>query len=725
MQNPFLLPVEAYQREIDPIGDWVRQTAWYASKMLGVDIEKAKQHLLSKLKNKEVQFNNPTVLMFHREENGDKFKKTTSLQSYINSIVGSGHILAPTGTSYLHPTVLRSKIVDYLDENVVMRKKLKKTAQKHEAEGNVILYNFYNTGQDNAKRDNNAVSGGFVAEGSVIKNKSAHSTLTSTTRSIASLSNASNERLIEGNRHYYSPDIIINNITSICSSSNYEHVAEALDLYRLKAPSVDETIACIQRSSDLYFRDTRKINEIRKLVEKLDDLERSAFVYTGDFYHLRVCNPEIIRQFITELSRKGDSTPVEDVISKLYKTDEMVVNYAHQVNITMLKGKGKDYEEKLTFEEQCILYNTCQNIINVIMKYQPLLKAFFLTKNTPPTMASVPTMIRRAVVLSDTDSTMFSVDSWVQWYFNKLDFSDEGFAVAGAVMYMATQSMSHILAHFSANMNVERTRLFSLAMKPEYVFPVFAQTSVAKHYYTAMLVKEGNVYKDIKMEIKGVHMKDSTVPKNIITAAASQMERVIRTVMAGNKLSLMEIVNEATIIENNIIESIKKGETTYLRRIQIKDKSSYKNEIEKYNDKGERIDVTNYRHYTCWQRCFAAKYGNAETPPFSAVTIPLKLTNASATNSWLNSLEDKEFASNFAEWMTDHKITSLTQLHIPIAFCQNHGVPPELIPILDVKRVVLALTRSFRNIVESHGLFPKSETMLTEQFYSLNNARPV
>lgn len=251
-----------------------------------------------------------------------------------------------------------------------MRSKLKKLSQKYEFEGNKDLFTFYHNGQDNKKRTNNAVSGCFVAEGSVIQNKSGHSTLTSITRSIASLSNASNERLIAGNRHYYKPDIVINNIISTCSQTDYAILTHAIEHWSLAIPSVDDTMRCITHSTDLYYKDTRKTNEIRNLVEKLTPIERAAFVYTGDLYHIRELNPGFMRAFLTSLSKRGDATPVEDVRKAIHHFPESIVNYSHQVNISMMAGKGKDYD-KLTDNEAYILYNTCKNIDQAIDQYKP------------------------------------------------------------------------------------------------------------------------------------------------------------------------------------------------------------------------------------------------------------------------------------------------------------------------------------------------------------------
>lgn len=712
MKNNFLLDPDQYKQELSPLQDWMQQTAWHASKVTGKPYEACLAHLQKKLKANQVPMSDPMVTFFYRKENGDRDKGAVHLTRYLGKAVKSGNIIAPTATTYLHPEIKSSLIVGYVDFNKMMRSKLKKTSQKYEFEGNDDLYLFYHNGQDNKKRTNNAVSGCFVAEGSVIQNKTGHSTLTSITRSIASLSNASNERILAGNRHYYKPSIVLNNIVSTCSNTDYVILAEALTTFQLKLPSVEDTIACIRHSTDLYYKDTKKTNEIRAFVEKLNALERAAFVYTGDLYHIRELNPEFMRTFITDLSRRGDTTQVEDARKKIHAFNEQIVNFAHQVNITMMAGKGKDYDT-LTDEEACILHNTCKNIADAIDKYKLFIRAFLLTNNHPPNVAQIQNMIRRAVVLSDTDSTMFSVDDWVNWYFGNIVFNDDSYAVAGSMMFMATQSIAHILACFSSNMNVEKKRIHTLAMKPEYVFPVFAQTSVAKHYFTAMLVKEGSVYSKIKMEIKGVHMKDSTVPGNIIKDAADEMERIIVDVMEGRGADLEGILRKTVDVEQEVIRSLLSGETTYFKRIKIKDRASYKLGAEKLKE-GD-VDKTNFRHFTCWEKCFAPIYGIQPPPPYSAISIPLNLPTKTAVLTWLAGLEDQGFANRFADWLKSNNMSRVGQLHLPIEFCQNNGIPKELIPVLDSKRIVLTLTRSFRNIIEAHGYFSKPEMLISEQ----------
>lgn len=703
-QNNFLLPTEQYKRAISPIRDWIKQTALYASRMLDKPFDACVAHLEKKVRAKQVGFHDPRVSYYYRGENGDRHPTTTTLANYVYSVIQNNEILAPSFTTYLHPSVKVSFLVEYQDENVAVRKKYKKTAQKYEAEGNTDLYKYFNQLQDNAKRGNNAVSGGMVAEGSVIMNKSGHSTLTSTIRSISSLSNASNERLIEGNRHYFTPQIALNNVISIVAETDHDTIHQAMTTYGIAAPSVDNVMSCIKRSTDMYWQDRKATSMIRAFVEKLTPVERASVVYTGDLYHLRIFNEGFVRDFITDFARRGTDAHLEDPVGRLYKTDEQIVNYAHQINISMLAGKGKEYAKNLTAQEQCILANTCINIENTIDKYKLFLKAFFLTKNSPCTIATVPNLIRRSVVLSDTDSTMFACDNWVEWYFGRLRFDDEGYAMSGAIMFIATQSIAHILALFSANVNVESKRLYTLAMKPEFVFPVFAQTSAAKHYYTARLVKEGNVYKDIQMEIKGVHMKDSTVPAYIIDGAAKEMENIIRTVMRGDQLNLADMIEKTCQVEREILASLYKGESTYLKRFKIKESKAYVKEPHQ----------SPYAYYMLWEQAFAPVYGSAPAPPYGAVRIPLKLKNKTAVKEWIENMPNRQVAENVQKWFVENNKTTIQSFPIPVDYCNSHGVPPELAMIMNVQKIVLNLTKSYRNILESLGYFAKAGFLVSE-----------
>jgi hypothetical protein len=705
-ENIFLRPADYYQRNINPLTQYVEQTGFYLSKMTGKALDDCKQYVIEGVRGKKFEgVTDPQVDFFERGENGDRYETSCKLSTFISTVVRDDLILAPTFTCYVKSKVVKSLLSGFTSNNSRVRAIAKKEAAKAKAAGNYELFVIKNNEQDNRKRSNNSLSGSFVAGGSVVNNPTAHSTLTSITRTVGSLGNASNEKIIMGNRHYRNADVTLDNLIFITANLDRPELEHAMQRFQLVYPSVEQVIECVRYSSDLYWIDPLAFAKIQKFVEKLEPIERAAIVYVGDFYHLRKYNEEFVRKFVTQLARKVTGVKVENAMDVCKKSDEMVMNYVHQICITQVRGIGKDYS-KLSEDDLNIVAATAQNVENTINEYRELINAIFLTKNVPSSTAYIPGMIRRSVVLSDTDSTMFSIDDWVKWYFNgDLRFDDEGFALSGAVMFIATQSIAHVLAVFSANMSVERENLFLLAMKPEYVFPVFAQSSVAKHYYTMQYVKEGNVHKKPEMEIKGVHLKNSAAPKEIVKAAAAKMEALLMTVMNGNKISIIEEINEVIRLENQIIESLTSGKVTYLKTSKIKNKEAYA--------LGETESP--YQHHTLWTEVFGPKYGVPEQPPYGVIKIPTTLVNKTKLKAWLDGIPDRELAQRMFNWLTRANKTSFGTFYVSKQYAVSFGIPPEIVPIIDMKKIVLDLTNANRMILGTLGYCPKVDWLLRDQ----------
>lgn len=702
--NTFLRPAEFYQRTINPISQYATQSAFYLHRMTGYSMEYCRDYTIKGIKERKFDdIRDPQIDFFHRGENGDRKEDSYKLSHYINSVVSEDLILAPTFTAYVKPGVIKSLLAGFTDKNKKLRSVAKKAAAAAKAEGKMDLFIIKNNEQDNKKRYNNSLSGCFVAGGSVVRNPTAHSTLTSITRTVGSLGNASNEKIISGNRHYRNADITLDNLIAICTLFDRDELLKAITEFGLKFPTVEETIRCIKYSSDLYWNDHTAFRRIITFLEKLEPLELAAIVYTGDFYHLRQLNDGFVHRFVTQLARKVKGVVVPNAMDVVRNTDEMVMNYAHQVCMTEVKGIGKKYEKLSEFDLNT-LAATALNIERVVEEHRSLINAIFLSKIIPASTAYIPNLIRRTVVLSDTDSTMFSMDEWVNWYFNELRFDDEGFALSGAIMFVATQSIAHTLAIFSANMNVERSDLFTLAMKPEYVFPVFAQSAVAKHYYTITYVKEGSVYEKPEMEIKGVHLKNSAAPKEIVKAAAAKMEEILLSVMAGKKISIIDNLKNVMALEKTIIDSLSSGQVQYLKTSKIKEAAAYALDEMK----------SPYQHHQLWLDVFVPKYHIYEHPTYSVFKIPTKLTNKSKVAKWLASMEDRQLAERMGSWLKRYNKSTLGTMYVSVQYAKSYGIPKEIVDILDMKKIVLDLTNAHRMILGTLGFFGKTGWLITD-----------
>lgn len=705
--NAFLKDKSFYNRDINPLRNYVSQMATALSVSNGVSFEEAKAFIENAMRTKQFKkLHDPMVEFFGRDENGDRTREELPLTHYIRDTVQKKQILVPTFTCYVHPDEDKSPLSVFIGVNVATRAKAKHAAQEAEGRGDMETYFFQNVAQTNKKENNNSLSGSFATDSSVFENDTGHNTLTSITRSMASIGNALNERMIGGNRHYRNKNIALNNIIAIVHTADYASIDEAVAKFNLHLPTPEEVVDVIKHSMRFYVFDKQVYQDLLTFVQKLTPQQRAAVVYNQDFFHIRKYNPEFVRSMLDKFSAIDFTARFEDPIKIIKGSDGLTVNYAHQVCIEMVKGLAKDYS-KMSEETQHALAYVCQNIDSCVDNYRSVINAFFLTKTTPNSTAYIQDMVRQDVVLSDTDSTMFSVDEWVDWYFGKLDFSQKGYGVAGAVMFMSTQCIAHCLAILSGNMGVADEHLYTLQMKPEFVFPVFVQSPVAKHYFTAMLVKEGAVYKDIRMEIKGVHNKNSALPASIIEPVHARMEELIRKVMQGEKVSIEKEIKDVADIERTIIESLKNSEVDYLKRGNLKEASAY----------GTGPESSPYAHHVLWEKVFAPKYGEIEPPPYDVVKVPTILTSPTKFKKWISEMLDRDLAARLEAYSTEFNKKQMPTFFFSSDQVISQSIPQEVIDVIDYRKIVLDLTNVRRMLLDSLGFPVRVNYLLSELGY--------
>jgi len=461
-------------------------------------------------------------------------------------------------------------------------------------------------------------------------------------------------------------------------------------------------------STDLYWTNTKGVQIVKSILDKLTPIQRQAFVYTGDMYHLMLYNEAVVRRLITGLSTKVEGV-CENAIDVVHAANEDIVNLAHQICSKEMMGKGKNHKALVGTPELQILALTIMNIENVLTDHSDLIKVLWVTNNMPSSVAYFPESIRRSALTSDTDSTIFTVQDWVKWYSGEIGFDQEHMSVAATMIFLASQTITHVLAKMSANFGISEKRLSQIAMKNEFKFDVFVPTQVAKHYFAIISCQEGNVFEKLKKEIKGVHLKSSNVPTQIIKQATDLMESIMTTVMQGKKIKIKEVLKLIGDSERNIANSINTGNLDFFRLAQIKTPSSYKS--------SERSSP--YGHHLFWNEVFGVKYGKLAEPPYSCVKVSTILENPTALKAWVDSIQDKDVAARAARWIVDNKKERMPTLLLSVETIQSKGFPVELANIIDVRTMVSDLTSVFYLILETLGIYLSTDkkTKLVSDFH--------
>lgn len=707
MQNDFIWPAEKYQQNINPVKQYIDQAATLLVTARGLDFEVARKTVMAILKDKSVSnFHDPQVVHFERDDNWVKDLKTSTLSTYLKSAIDNREVIVPTLTTYVSPDTEKSLVSVFMQRNAGRRGVLKKQAQAEEQKGNLEQAYQLNNLQDNAKRNNNSMSGVMAAVASIFENPTGHNTLTSITRSMSSISNALNERMISGNRHYMDPDTAINNMMAIASTMDTDLVQQCIRRFNLVVPTAKDVGDIVEKSARNYWRDQRHIDRVIEIAEAMTDAQRAAFVYTQDLYHIRKLNPEFMRQFIDDFAIPDLNTPVEDPINYIDNIDPLIANYAHQIFISELKGADKDrrvWKPELAMK----VAQACRGISDAVEKYKLIIQAFLVVETVPCATAYISQMNRESVVLSDTDSTMFSVDEWVLWYFGELKFHDFAFAVSGSIMFVSTQLIAHAMAVLSANMNVARDKLFVLAMKPEYVFPVFCQTPVAKHYFASMSVKEGGVFKKNKYEIKGVHLKSSASPLEIVGVSQKRMTDLLEEIQAGQDIDPYAEIKRVADLERKIIESVRNGEATYLKKMFIKSPTSY----------AKPPTESPYRYHTLWNEVFGPSYSEVDLPPYLVLKLPMITETKRKMVQWLDTFKDQTIAQRYRKYLDSNGKTEIKTMYMSKDYVEAYGFPQEIRDAINIKKVILDLTVIDRMYLETIGIRPKPDTLFSELGY--------
>ena len=708
----FLLPIEEYKRNIDPIKNSIEQTAKYLATMTNTSYEQAVAFIQDKLNKRHVEQNcftklkNPKVHFYHRQDNGDTFvAEPITLTDYIRDVIKNDWIMAPTFTVYHNVQQKRSLVGMYTKKKKAIRKKTKKMAQEFKANDDLDKHTRYNLQQLSEKLKGNSVSGSFAAGGSPINNPSCHSTLTSTVRTGISLANASNERILAGNRHYRNGIIAFQNLIALTTVGKFDLIEKILTKYDLYRPTVDDVVKVIHKSMRYYCNDTNVYQDVIAYASKLSSAQIAAFVYTADLYQLAEHNEVFIKNFLFSLASKVNDSgiPCPKAFGSL---DEAVTNLAHQICSEEVRGKGKKYDKMQEDGTLAWLSGTAKNIMSTVSQYKDFIEAFFLSPHTCSSVAYIMSMMREVVVVSDTDSTCFATDTWVERYYGRFYISQETFALSGAVAFIATQSIAHNLAIFSANLGVAEEHMGLIACKPEWVWSVFMLTSVAKHYAALAIMQESNMFKEPELECKGVHMKSSSAPAIINEESKDYLISLLETVANNKKISAVETLTHIASKEREIERSLLAGELTYFRKDKI-------NKPEGYSDP----ENSKYNNHILWLDVFQPKYGSIEPPPYNVIRIPTTTENPSQAKFWLDSMKDREMAERFIQWMTKRNKKYIGTFYLPSFYVASYGIPEEIIPIIDTKRIQMDLTKAYRLQLSGLNIYPKTNWLVSEHGY--------
>lgn len=625
--------------------------------------------------------------------------------------------IAPGGTIFQTTDVHVPLVKQFLDALVERRDNAKKAMFEYIKQNRKLEADNKNSEQALNKIAANSVSGGCGTDVNALYDKESYCSITSMCRHGTMMAYTFAERFLSSN--YYFPtyeDAINFLITTLEKCPPKEEIRDILDKYRLTEVFFDHLYDLVHSGLDRYAaKDTHKDFILERLIKNMSPEERSFIYYSRSLYNIMYLNPDITHEFFTELFTLDTNEKCmnrEDIdISILKKLDgdleqALQTSYAKILGEEVIK-KLPDTNKELALKMAKIAY-TAQEKINYI---QPLIDMFLHSKVMIPKAHINKDMIRKAIIVSDTDSIIYTSKDIVTLYLkgtftysNPYVYSMHAFAT-----YFLCKSVSSLLRMIAIQRGaIGEKNIKMLKMKNEFLYPVFIRTNQSKHYIGYLTVQEGIVLKDPKMDVKGVQYKSSNLPKVTHKFTSKVIDTLVEDINTHTNIYAGDYISMVLNYEQQIFKSLREGQLTYYTNAPVKMKEEYKTP-----------DSSLYSNYLIWQEVFSKKYGDIFVPS-KCYLIPFT-KNKYKSPEYLNWLMEK-YPDIYKKWDTYIKknpTKKINRLPIPIA-CQQ--IPEELIPLVDMRSIVFKNVQPAMLLLKTAGIDlgnPKKLTLLSD-YYTLS-----
>jgi len=705
MKDPFLLDDAGYVRQPYSVllNEYLDQSSQFLHRMTGRDLSECRAYVERVTAPQgEHPITPPQALVLVRDEHGDRKPAGMSFDAFLQTVEENNERLSPSGVAYWPPEKRKSILAMYILDNLAIRSKAKKEMMAAKMRKDLVLAARKNSEQTTQKIKNNALSGGQSSTGTALWNKSAHTALTSMCRTATGYGNSNNERFLYGNRHYATPEVLEANIICLMTHTDYARLEAVIQQFGLVCPTVDQAMQVVHRGTEAYWRSASYLMRARHLLETATPLERAAFCYTGDLYHLAQFNPEVVRTMLERLSTRADSLPHERWAEGEAIREEGMVILAtmlcakdfHGGTLRDADGNGNPLKDVNPVGYGHYL-GTLINIQQVVQDYAPLIHTLWATRNVPASVYRFPTSLRYSVITSDTDSSIFTVQHWTQWMVGRSDFSEKANAVGATMVYLTTQTIRHLMALAAASWGVTGPDKYLLQMKNEFYFPVYVPTSRAKHYYAGIAAQEGNVFEKLDYEVKGAAYRNANLPPLVRKGSRKLMEFIVNRVIRDQSLCMRDILHAVAAVEKTLMDGMAQGERKLFSRMQLKPAESYQLAPEK----------SNYRHHLLWQDVFADKYGHVADPPYVSIKVSVMTDTPSKVRDWLESLDDPAIRDRMIAFMNRCGMDKISTFYLPESVVTNGGIPKEIIAAAGIRDAVATMMDSFYLTLESLGWY--------------------
>ena len=607
----------------------------------------------------------------------------------------SDKIISPFGVVFETTDRCVSYLKGMIDMKKSQRKQEKKLMLKAKKECNKVAEVFHNNNQSTIKVLMNSIAGGMGSGFSSLSSVADFNSVTSIGRFFIMNSYAHAERFLESNFYFRNTEQVINFLMGClrCGPAS-ERIRTIMDKYNFIYPSFSMVKEFLENALKRYdfLADFSPVEELLKTFNR----EQLCFVfYMSNMKHLVFTNDSWFRNWTKDLFDfdriEVDDNTVPDDIDKL---DGDVAIILSTVCNEMLPLNDKGNAISIY---DCIKVNPelARKLAAYGKHLERMLKSFmdvfdlFMNHNVNVSyVVEHKNQYRDAVVVSDTDSIIFTTKSWLQWYKGNTVMDSKAYQINSLIVYWLSKANANILFHVSEAFGALGKDLIGMAMKNEFMMPVDILTSLKKHYASILKIQEGVVFKTPRLDIKGVGLRGSNFSKGVLSYTEWFIRSVIDDIYSKSTVIAEEKLIDVLRFERMIKDSLRHLETEFLPMTAIKNKDEYAN-----------ADSSVFFNYQLWEEVFSDKYGKIQIPT-KCYIVPLIKLNHPKYLEWLKT-KDIKIYQKLNAFIAKYPDKDLNRIPINPSF---NTIPEELKPAIDYNKLVSANSRPLYLIMSSLGI---------------------
>lgn len=630
----------------------------------------------------------------------------------------SSSTIAPGGTVFTTVDINVPNNKEFLDTLVARRDKAKKEMFKFIEQNKKLEADAKNSEQALNKIAANSVSGGHGTALNALYDLETYCSITSLCRHGTMIAYTFAERFLAGNFYFPEFEDAINYvITTVESCPSDQEVNALLEKYNLHQVWPEELAELLISGMYKYIvLSDSQINFLyNEVCNKLSPAQCSYVYYSRHLYGLFDKNQEVMTNFFVKLFTLHEDSYCmnrEDAdISLLKSSDEDLIQAAQTIYNDFLGGriiKNLPKEAPDLAISMAKILKTFQEILDY---WNPVWDLFIHSKTMVSKAHINKNMIRKVIIVSDTDSIIFTSKHLVTkflggtfTYNNKYVYSAHAL-----IVYFLCKSVASLLRMVAIQRGaIGENNIKMLKMKNEFFYPVFIRTNVAKHYIGLMTVREGIVLPEPTWDVKGVLFRTSNVPKITHEFTDKLIVDITNDINTNTNIYVGDYLSRCLSYEKFIYDSINKGEQTYFVNVAIKEKGEYKNP-----------DISIYSNYLLWQDVFAKKYGDIYIPT-KCTLIPF-IKNKYKDPEYLSWLEMRSpsIHKKWVKYIESNPKKKITRMPIPVT-CLS--IPDELIPLIDIRSIIFKNMGPAQLILKSLGFDlgnSKKQPLLSDYYTEL------